>query len=240
MMAQTEYSVQQGRIRDLLVKSGPCYRLRHGTYLYPSKGVLAVSNRSKGGQIDRYAAAVGTAIQTIRQEKKVSGADLARNAEISYTTLHHIERGRPADMKTLLAIATALGVTVLDIVSRAEGVPAAQVAQAAPEPDPATLAHAFAGQRASDYQVPDPSPASRLDQAWAPRHSAVTDEQRAWLDRLTWSLLRAADMTNRAATQVMLEELAVSVGLAVDHSTGDDIRRAVNEQRRRRHAGPRQ
>lgn len=192
-----------------------------------------MAKRSAGGPIDRYAAAVGVAIQNIRQEKRVTGADLARNAEISYTTLHHIERGRPADMKTLLAIATALGVSVLDIVSRAEGVA------------PATTS-TLKGDVREEHTAPEVDrrqsaidPAARLEQAWAPRHSTLTDEQRAWLDRLTWSLLRAADMTNRAATQVMLEELAVSVGLAVDSSTGDDIRRAVNDQRRRRHTGPR-
>lgn len=165
-----------------------------------------------GSPVSLYAEAVGAAIRTIRERQKMSASKLARDAQISYTTLHHIERGRPADLKTLLAIAVALNVTIGEIVG---------------------IAEARDGGRASGEAVRPTRETSEPVARWGTdgERFALSAEQAAFLDKLCWSFLRAADATGRHSIRALLEDLAVAFGLALDRAAGESAKRAVANKR---------
>jgi transcriptional regulator with XRE-family HTH domain len=61
---------------------------------------------------------IGEKIQKIRNDKKLTQEELAKKADISYTTLIKIEQGKVENptIKTLKKIASALEVSVDDLI----------------------------------------------------------------------------------------------------------------------------
>ncbi len=69
------------------------------------------------------APAVGEAIRRVRQQKRMSQAELAQRARLTQATVSRIESGaRRGDMETLALIAAALGLALWILIKRAEGV----------------------------------------------------------------------------------------------------------------------
>jgi transcriptional regulator with XRE-family HTH domain len=68
------------------------------------------------------APAVGEAIKRIRQEQRLSQAELADRARLTQATISRIESGaRRGDIETLALIAAALGLALWLLIRRAEG-----------------------------------------------------------------------------------------------------------------------
>lgn len=157
-----------------------------------------------------YAEALGSAIQAARKKAGLSASEVARRARVSYSTLHHIERGRPPDFKTLLTLATAIGVTIPELVTSAENTGSS---------------HALV----TPAVVREPS-----EPYWGSNGGqdfSVSEAQRVFLDHLGWALLKAARATNRGTTRAILEELVVACGLAIDAETGNKARQDVVKHR---------
>jgi len=68
------------------------------------------------------APAVGEAIKRIRQEQRLSQAELADRARLTQATISRIESGaRRGDIETLALIAAGLGLALWLLIKRAEG-----------------------------------------------------------------------------------------------------------------------
>jgi len=68
------------------------------------------------------APAVGEAIKRIRQDQRLSQAELADRARLTQATISRIESGaRRGDIETLALIAAALGLALWLLIKRAEG-----------------------------------------------------------------------------------------------------------------------
>lgn len=69
----------------------------------------------------RPAPAVGNAIRQIRQEQRLSQAELALRARVTQATISRIESGtRRGDIETLALIAAGLGLALWILIKRAE------------------------------------------------------------------------------------------------------------------------
>jgi transcriptional regulator with XRE-family HTH domain len=68
------------------------------------------------------APAVGEAIKRIRQQQRLSQAELADRARLTQATISRIESGaRQGDLETLALIAAGLGLALWLLIKRAEG-----------------------------------------------------------------------------------------------------------------------
>jgi transcriptional regulator with XRE-family HTH domain len=68
------------------------------------------------------APAVGEAIKRLRQEQRLSQAELAGRARLTQATISRIESGaRQGDLQTLALIAAGLGLALWLLIRRAEG-----------------------------------------------------------------------------------------------------------------------
>ena len=68
------------------------------------------------------APAVGQAIRRIREEQRLSQAELADRARLTQATISRIESGaRRGDIETLALIAAGLGLALWLLIKRAEG-----------------------------------------------------------------------------------------------------------------------
>ena len=68
------------------------------------------------------APAVGEAIRRIREERRLSQAELADRARLTQATISRIESGaRRGDIETLALIAAGLGLALWLLIKRAEG-----------------------------------------------------------------------------------------------------------------------
>ena len=157
------------------------------------------------GSTALYAEALGSAIRDARKRLKLSATEVARRARVSYSTLHHIERGRAPDLKTLLAVAVAMGVSISELVTSAEG----------------------------QQRKADEAPIVRTTEPWGfnGEEASISEDQREFLDRLAWAFLRAAHATNRGLTRAILEDLVIACGLAIDQQIGEEAKRAVIKRR---------
>lgn len=68
------------------------------------------------------APAIGEAIKRVRQEQRLSQAELAARSRLTQATISRIESGtRQGDLQTLALIAAGLGLALWLLIKRAEG-----------------------------------------------------------------------------------------------------------------------
>ncbi len=80
-----------------------------------------MSQFSAHSRISEYRASIGTVLRGLRESKRISRSELARNSEVSASRLGHIECGEICpDEETVARLAPALGIEAEEIWSRAD------------------------------------------------------------------------------------------------------------------------